>query len=161
MLSIGTITGSLSRLLIWLAALSAAGDCQCAIAGFDADAANGLSVLQPGDDASPGHSSDCALRRQSQSPYSATDARRSRLNRNRRGCLDELFDLLSGSITWLSSAMTMLAQLVPGLAICVVGLCVVTPLAAQDRSWLDGGPPPSQSGRFPDDALIIASVPPR
>src|SRR5689334_22452895 len=101
MLSPGTTTGSFGHLLVWLAALIAAGDCQSADV-FDLQFASDFSVTPLADQAPDSTPADCTLRRQPQSPCGASESRRSRISRHRGGIFDDLLDLLCGIVFSLS-----------------------------------------------------------
>ncbi len=160
MLSFGTSINRIGDLLISLAALMAACDCQGAVGGID-DRAAGESAAVQSDKQPDSMPADSSVRRQNQLTSSAAEARRSRSGRGRRGYIDDVLNSLCGMILWLGSALANVAAMFPSYGLLIVGLCLAIPLQAQDRLWPDGRTPLGEPTSFPEDALLVAMVPPR
>src|SRR4051812_4428983 len=159
MLSLRTRVKRIGHLLISVAALLAACDCQGAVGEIE-DRAAGQSSAVESDTQPDSMPVDCSVRRQNQLTSSACEAHRSRGGRGRRGYLNDLLDYLYGTLLWLRGTVAN-AGIFAGYSLIFVGLCLSVPLRAQDRLWPDGRTPIGEPTSFPDDALLIAMVPPR
>src|SRR5947208_1638106 len=100
MLSLATSTNRIGHLLISIAALLAACDCQGAVGEIE-DRAAGQSSAVESDTQPDSMPVDCSVRRQNQLASSACEAHRSRGGRGRRGYLSDLLDYLYGTLLWL------------------------------------------------------------
>src|SRR3954470_1417866 len=100
MLSLRTSVKRIGHLLISVAALLAACDCQGAVGEIE-DRAAGQSSAVESDTQPDSMPVDCSVRRQNQLTSSACEAHRFRSARGRRGYLNDLLDYLYGTLLWL------------------------------------------------------------
>jgi hypothetical protein len=136
----------LARLLVWIAALAAAMDCQPAVFATSSRPPKAVARTPLPSRSSPDPAA-CA-RPQDESLCGLTEVRRARTSRGRRSdWLDDLLRHLLACISWL--------------AVGCLGLFAAVPLRAHEPSFLEGGPPLIEERFAMSNAALADMVPPR
>jgi Putative MetA-pathway of phenol degradation len=154
---------SIARLIVWVAALVAAADCQPVLFAVATDNQQ-AAARAAGPNPPPGqHPAACACP-QDEALCGMNDVRRSRASRGRRGdALDDLVESLLSCICWLGKLVaSALTSWLSAVAFGCLGLYLAGPLAGQQRSFVEGVPPlVDERFALRDDALVADMVPPR